>query len=214
MYTSDPPGNIFDMLEFCADSVGEPIEGGYHSYLEHTHLSWDREAGLARFVTDVNAVFARNGVAYEMTPEGLIRRLLPGPLAATLTQTLFATGDAETDRLLEVARRRILSPKMEDRQDALEKLWDAFERIKTLEPGADKKSKATALLDRVASAGSALRQMLDDEAKALTEIGNTFRIRHSETTQELLNDPAQVDYLIGRMFAFVRWVLHATGRGG
>ena len=214
MYTSDPPGDIFDMLEFCADSVGEPIEGGYHSSMNHTHLSWDREAGLARFVTDVNAVFARNGVAYEMSPEGRIRRLLPEPLATELSQAIFATGDDETDRLLETGRRRILSPKMDDRQDALEKLWDAFERMKTLEPGTKKNAQAEALLDRVAPAGGGLRQVLDAEAKALTDIGNEFRIRHSETTQELLSDPVQIDYFFARMFAFIRWVLHATGRGG
>src|SRR5260370_34129934 len=81
-------------------------------------------------------------------------------LADTIGWMLFQTGDAETDRLLEAARRRILSPKPEDRQDALEKLWDAFERLKTLEPGANKREQADALLDRVAAPGSAFRQAL------------------------------------------------------
>jgi hypothetical protein len=48
----------------------------------------------------------------------------------------------------------------------------------------------------------------------LTGIGNSFRIRHSEVTQEPLTSADQVDYLFTRMFAFVRMALRGTGRGG
>lgn len=213
---SDVPDTpvILDLLEFCASAVGEPIRGSYHSYFGHYHLSWDRDAGLARFVADVNLLFRRNALAYELTPTGQARRLLPQPIADALGWTMFQTGDEETNRLLEVARQRFLSPKPEDRQDALEKLWDAFERLKTLEPGANKRTQADALLDRVAAPGSGFRQALGREAAELTSIGNSFRIRHSETTQEALTSLDQVDYLFTRMFAFVRVILMGTGRAG
>ncbi len=205
---------ILDLLEFCASAVGEPIEDSFHSFFRHHHLSWDRESGLAQFVEDVNLLFARNGIAYELTAEGEARRVLPQPLADALSLTQFATGDGETDRLLETARRRIALPNSEERQDAVEKLWDAFERLKTLEPGADKRAKADALLDRTAAPGSSFRRLLAEEATALTKIGNTFRIRHSETTQEALSSLDQVDYLFERLFAFIRMILRATGRVG
>lgn len=146
--------------------------------------------------------------------DGQARRLLPRAIANTIGWALFQTGDAETDRLLEAARQRFLSPKPEDRQDALEKLWDAFERLKTLEPGANKRVQADALLDRVAPPGSGFREALGREAAELTSIGNSFRIRHCETTQEALTSLDQVDYLFTRMFAFVRVILKGTGRGG
>ena len=209
-----PTDIILDLLEFCAGAVGEPIKRDYHSFFKHHHLSWNREAGLARFRSDVNRIFARNGVAYELTDDGRARRLLPEPLAKALRSTVFKTGDDETDRLLGTARHRIASPKEDDRRDALEKLWDAFERVKTLEPGADKRRRADALLDRVAVPGTEFREMLGDEALALTSIGNTFRIRHSEVDQERLGSLEHVDYLFLRMFAFVRMVLKVTGRGG
>lgn len=205
---------ILDLLEFCASAVGQPVQGSYHSYYRHHHLSWKRESGLASFVADVNLLFSRNGIAYELTAEGQARRLLPAPLAQALSATLFCTEDAETNRLLEQGRNRIASPKTEDRQDALEKLWDAFERLKILENGNGKGEQANALLDRAAAPGSKFREMLGEEAKTLTAIGNSFRIRHSETSQEPLTAPEQIDYLFMRMFAFVRQVLKATGRGG
>ena len=105
---------ILDLLEFCASAVGEPIQGRYHSYFSHHHLSWDRDAGLTRFVADVNLLFRRNAVAYEITSTGQARRLLPQPLADTLGWAMFQTDDAETDRLLEAARQRFLSPKPDD----------------------------------------------------------------------------------------------------
>nr|WP_210273874.1 hypothetical protein [Rhizobium sp. WYCCWR 11146] len=205
---------ILDLLEFCAGAVGEPIQGAYHSYFGHHHLSWDRDAGLVRFVADVNLLFRRNAVAYELTSTGQARRLVPQPISDALGWAMFQTGDMETDRLLEAARQRFLSPKPDDRQDALEKLWDAFERLKTLEPGANKRAQADALLDRVAAPGSGFREALGREAAELTSIGNSFRIRHSETTQEALTSLDQVDYLFTRMFAFVRVILKGTGRGG
>jgi hypothetical protein len=205
---------VLDLLEFCATAVGTPMEGSYHSFFQHTHLAWDRSDGLARLIGDVNRLFARNGVAFELTPEGKAKRLLAPHLGQELIQANFRTGDATTDALLEEARSRFLAPKIEDRRDGLEKLWDAFERIKTLEPGLDKRASANLQLDRAATAGSKLRQSLADEAAALTTIGNTHRIRHSEISQEPLETTAQVDFLFGRLFAFIHLLLITSNRIG
>lgn len=97
---------------------------------------------------------------------------------------------------------------------ALEKLWDAFERLKTLEPGANKRAQADALLTASHRRALDFGKPLGREAAELTSIGNSFRIRHSETTQETLTSLDQVDYLFTRMFAFVRVILKGTGRGG
>ena len=203
---------VLDLIEFCALAVGQSIAGGYHSYFQHTHLSWDRPTGLAQFVAEVNRLFSRNGLAFELSSEGQARRLLSAQVGQTLATAHFWTGDTETNALLEDARRRFLAPKVEDRRDGLEKLWDAFERIKTLEPGANKRASADALLDRAARPGSKLRQALAEEAEALTRIGNTHRIRHSEVGQEALETTAQVDFLFGRLFAFIHLVLVSSGR--
>lgn len=205
---------ILDLLEFCASAVGEPVEGFFHSFYRHHHLSWDRSTGLAQFVADVNVLLRRNGIAYVLDPKGQAERVLPQPIEETLGWVMFQTGDDETDRLLESARSRFISPKQEDRRDALEKLWDAFERLKTLEPGSNKKSQAEALLNRAASPGSGLREALAEEARVLTTIGNSFRIRHSEFGQEAITRPEQLDWLFVRMFAFVRLLLRSSGRGG
>ena len=216
-------GVFLDLLEFCARAVARPVQRDYHSFFGHYHLGFDRDAGLTDFLSHVNQLFRRNlshvnqlfrrnGVAFELSDEGDARRLGAPGLREELREAEFDTGDAETDRLLAAARQRILSPREEDRRDALEKLWDAFERVKTLETGASKRAQADRLLDRTAESPK-LRELLGQEAIALTEIGNGLRIRHSETTQEPVQTLEQIDYLFHRMFSFLRLVLRATGRG-
>lgn len=203
---------VLDLLEFCAKAVGEPILGRYHSYHSHHHMTWDRAAGLASFVTDVNLLFQRNGIAFRIDADGRAQRILPQPVAQALGWHRFDTGEAELDRLLEYARSRFLSPKLDDRRDGTEKLWDAFERMKTLESGSDKRAQADALLDRAAAPGTKMRDALADEAKSLTSIGNSLRIRHSEVTQEMIDLSEQLDWLFVRMFGFVRLLLLSSGR--
>ena len=74
-------------------------------------------------------------------------------------------------------------------------------------------SIALLTLNRPQARNSLSEGLIAELHAALTEIGNTFRIRHAETTQEMLTDPAQIDYLFHRMFSFVRFVLKGTGRG-
>jgi hypothetical protein len=60
----------------------------------------------------------------------------PG-LGETLTEFTFASGDQKLDELFETARAKFLDPNPEIRRESVEKLWDAFERLKTLEPGQE-----------------------------------------------------------------------------
>ena len=83
---------ILDLLEFCAQAVGEPIEGDFHSFFGHSHLSWDREAGLATFVASVNRLFARNGVGFALTEGGEAQRVLPEALEAPLRRGCLRYG--------------------------------------------------------------------------------------------------------------------------
>lgn len=207
-----PPATlaILDMIEFCWRAIGKPVQGGYHSFFGHHHLSFDMAAGRAEFGDAVNRILRRNGLAYELTADGLIVRLAPTVLREELAATYFRTGDAELDRMLETARRKFLSPDEATRREALETLWDAWERLKTLGDGPDKKAQITALLDATAGAGSPkFREALEKEARELTGIGNALQIRHSETNQERLTDSKHVDYLFHRLFSMVHMILRA-----
>ena len=86
-------------------------------------------------------------------------------------------------------------------------------RLKTIEPGKDKKAQVTALLDRATKEPN-YRESLENEAVALTSIGNNFMIRHTETNKTEIKGSARIDYLFHRMFAMIRLLLKMTERGG
>lgn len=193
---------VMDLLEFCFLHVAEPVEVGYHSYFRHEHLSFDREEGRTRFVGAVNRLLARNGLAYQLSEHGLAERLAPPVLRESLVATVFDTGDEGLNGILEAARRKFLSPDAQERTESLEKLWDGWERLKTLGPGQDKRDSITNLLN-AAARDEPLRTSLQTEAKELTRLGNTLQIRHSEKDKVPVTSDAHVDYLFHRLFALI-----------
>lgn len=197
---------LMDMIEFMFEHVANPTQGDYHPFFGHFHLGFDRESGRDAFRARINRIFVRNGLAFELRADGAVRRTLPAEAGEVLAVAEVQTGDAELDRLLQIATARFLDPDIDVRRDALESLWDSWERLKTLLPGKDKRESAEAMLAKV-SCGVEFRKMLEKETTDLTRIGNTFRIRHSETHQELAEHASQVDYLFLRMAGMIRLVL-------
>lgn len=207
-----PTPAILDFIEFCYERVAEPIQIGHHDFFRHNHLRFDREQGRKRFRRDINRILARNGIAYELEASGQVERI-PPPILGEAVQTVFSTGDAELDALLNQAVAKYLSRNVTERKESLEKLWDAWERLKSLEDPANKRTSVETLL-RKAVPSPELREAVNADAEALTSIGNTFMIRHSEVGRIPVERSEDVDYLFHRLFALVRLLLHATRRGG
>lgn len=200
--------DVLDTVEFCWRCVGRPIQGKYHQHFGHHHLHFDIEVGQDEFRKDVNRIFRRNGLAYELTEQGRIERLAGPVLREELASAEFRTGERELDRMLETARRKFLDPDEATRREALEALWDAWERLKTLGSGRDKKAQAASLLDQAAGPSSPkFRVALEREARELHSIGNNLQIRHSETNQERLVRGEHVDYLFHRLLGLIQMVL-------
>jgi hypothetical protein len=204
-------GQVFDAVEYAYEHVAEPRDPSYHSYMSHSHWSYDQERGRAKFQEDVNLLFQRNGLAFELK-DGEVKRIAPAVLDEALEQSVFNTGDLELDRLLETARGKFLHRSLEVRKEGLEKLWDAWERLKTIEPGDNKPAQAKAILDK-SSAEPVLRERLETEARELNFLGNNLMIRHTEVGKPSIVLSPQVDYLFHRMFAMIRLLLKSSNRG-
>lgn len=205
-YNKVPPTlAVLDLLEFCYKAVGKPVSLGYHEYGKHNHLRFKSEEGQTAFRNDVNIILARNGLAYDLNPDGLIERLPSEVLGVALKSARFQTGDTELNSLLETAREKYLDPDLKVRKEALKELWGAWERLKTIAPG-EKKESIKVLLDKCAPEAK-FRETIEKEAIELTHIGNTFGIRHTETSQISLEKSEHVDYLFHRLFALINMLL-------
>lgn len=205
--------DILDLIEFSWCNLGKPIKGTYHSYFDHHHLKFDVDAGRKEFREGVNRIFRRNELAYELQENGCIKRLAPLVLREMLAVAEFCTEDEELDALLEKARKKFLDPDVAVRREALEALWDSWERLKTLK-GPDKKTDFPPMLDKVAGPSSPmLREALGKEALELTYLGNNLQIRHTETNKEPVSQNSHIDYLFHRLFALILAILKTKSDG-
>ena len=205
--------DIFDLIELVFRCAAMPTRKvNEDCYDECEYFEFSIADGKSTIRGLVNDILDRERIAFELIESGLIARVGAPILSDIIQDSNFQTGDEDLDGLLETARARFVSREPEVRREGLEKLWDAWERLKTLEVPGDKRASTSALLDRVAV--GAMRERIESEARELTDIGNNFRIRHSETDRHPLDDDRHVDYLFHRMFSLVYLLLDATGRVG
>ena len=199
---------ILDLIEFCWTCIGKPISQGYHSFGSHNHLRFDQEAGREKFRTEIETIFRRNGIAYQLTEEGRIERLAYPVLREAIANQHFDTGDSDLDGLLNKSIFKFLDPDPGTRRETLDHLWDAWERLKTLKGPGDKKALTKAMLKATAGPDSPkFGEALDKDAIGLTWVGNNLRIRKSETDKEKLARSEHVDYLFHRMFSLIQMIL-------
>jgi len=112
------------------------------------------------------------------------------------------TIDGELDKLIQEAKERF--HKTSDKQIALEKLWDAFERIKTFYCG--KKNVSGEKLVKLISTDFD-KVFINEEFKSLTKIGNDYRIRHHEQGKIEIKDIKHIEYLFLRMLTLLNLCL-------
>jgi hypothetical protein len=212
------PGTIpaLEVVEFCYRHASKPVAPEPHDYYAHRHyLHFRRDMGQGEFALDINTIFARNHLAFELQANGEVRRLLPPVLREALAASEFRSEDDEVNRLLQSARQKFASPDFRIRYESLRDLWDAFERIKTLEPPRDDMRRSSAALIARVSQEPRIRGMLETEMRVeLNDFGNGFFIRHANAEQVRLQTIEEIDYLFHRLFAVIRLLLRSTGRGG
>ena len=136
---------------------------------------------------------------------GTIRRNVALSEQASLSYDLvdFQIADHEFNKLVEQAFQYYKEARMDT---ATEKIWDAFERIKTFYKQCDKKGSITKLIDIVSKNNAEYREMLEEEFTSLTKLGNDFRIRHHETNKKDIRCKEHYDYLFHRCIAALRLV--------
>lgn len=87
---------------------------------------------------------------------------------------------------------------------AVEKLWDAFERLKTYySPTLDKKQSTKRIIRDISGNKEQYKELFEKEFRELTAIGNNFRIRHHETTKTDIEDNRHYDYFYKRCLSLI-----------
>ena len=197
--------SLLDLIEFIAQNIRDIVRRTYHSFFRHDDISFGKSNTVSlKFIEEINGLFEKLGLLYAMTEALEIERIEESSVLdeKTTTNIVKIKEDGLKD-LLTVAIQKHKSPYPNDQKDAVEKIWDALERLKTYYTGMDKKASATKIVNDIANGQADFISLFNTEFKALTDIGNNFRIRHHETNKIDITDIRHFDYFFNRCLSLI-----------
>lgn len=112
----------------------------------------------------------------------------------------YITRDDELNKLLSES---IQLYNRREKALAVEKLWDAFERLKTYFILLKKPESSEKVIDIMSNGDDNYISIYSDEFRQLTKIGNNFRIRHHETDKITITDNNDYDYFFFRCLSLI-----------
>jgi hypothetical protein len=197
----------FDLIEFVYSHISDPIQKSYHSYFQHHHYVFeDGHETQENFRNEINDIFSSNGIVFFLDENGEMKRIIPDEYEEIFDYE-YLTEDDRLNDLIDDAINHFKKSCSDDREIALEKLWDAFERLKTYNKEDNKKVSIEKLINLAASGNEQMKQKLSTECKELTDIGNNFQIRHFETDKSEITDSTHVEYLFYRLLSFIHLIV-------
>lgn len=196
---------LLDLIEFFAENVRDVVVGGFHSYWGHHHLTCQSSRNVCtQFRDEINGIFRKTGLLYELNTDLQVERIIENsPLTPAVESAIAAVKEVGTRELLQEAIMLHRSPYPTDIRDAVEKLWDAYERLKTYYITMNKAKSAEKIVNDIAAGQAPYVTLFDTEFRALTKIGNDFRIRHHETDKVEITDIRYYDYFFNRCLSLI-----------
>ena len=156
------------------------------------------------FKQEINDCFKKTGLQYKMVAHGVIERIVDESVLSKETlENIKKVPEKGIRDLLKDAILEFRKPSPKARQHATELIWDALERLKTYYTSMDKKSSAAKIVNDMAGGQAEYIAVFDEEFKALTKIGNNFRIRHHETDKIDITDARHYDYFFNRCLSLI-----------
>lgn len=150
----------------------------------------------SNFVDEVNLLLKNNGIIYKLAGGKM-------ELAKMNLKSTEVIAEPGLKELVEQATTLYNSKIISDKQLAVEKIWDALERLKTYYSNLDKKKSSEKIISDMSNLNDKYKELFNDEFLKLTKIGNDFRIRHHETNKIDIIDNNYYDYFFHRCYALI-----------
>lgn len=152
------------------------------------------------FVDEVNLLLKNNGIVYKLAGGKM-------EVAKMSLKSKEVISEPGLKELVEQATTLYNNKTISDKQLAVEKIWDALERLKTYYSDLDKKKSSEKIINDMSNQNEKYRELFNDEFLKLTKIGNDFRIRHHETNKIDIIDNNYYDYFFLRCYALIETAL-------
>ena len=196
---------LLDLIELFANNIHDVTTGTYHEYFGHNHLILHSSNATAMlFKDEINEIFQKTGLLYCLNDDWQIERIVENsPLTSEIEKTIVGVKELGTRELLQEAIAYYKEPRPGNRQIAVEKMWDAFERLKSYYPAMKKNESADKVISNMAAGQPAYIELFTAEFKVLTKIGNEYRIRHHDTDKIEIMDLRFYDYFFNRCLSLL-----------
>lgn len=197
---------LIDYIEFFAQNI-EDISEEWNNlrYKNYQYIDCLGTRNIFEaFRKEINELFGLSGLLYELTNEAIVERIVVNSILTQDIQNIIAEVEEEGVReLLKDAIALYKTPNSAARQDSVEKIWDAFERLKTYYTSMDKKQSSEKIVKDMSMSDSNYENLFNKEFGELTSIGNNFRIRHHETNKIDIPNDRYYDYLFNRCLSLI-----------
>nr|WP_276208110.1 hypothetical protein [Gracilibacillus thailandensis] len=152
----------------------------------------------SNFTDEINTIFNLNDVPMKLSC-GKVEYLVDSHIVNSSFASIQEVGIQE---LIQEAQSYY---EKENLKIAVEKVWDAFERLKTYYSfqALDKKKSTNKIIEDMSGNKRAFKDLFEKEFRELTAIGNNFRIRHHETLKIDIEDYRHYDYLYKRCLTLI-----------
>ena len=196
---------LLDFIEFIYLNCKDISSRWWHSFHRHQDISFSNTRTCANeFKSSINGIFEKTGLLYTLTDHGMIERVVEnGVLSKAIESTVLQVKEKGLRELLDDAILAYKTPNPSAQQNAVEKIWDALERLKSYYTTFDKKNSAAKIVSDMAYGQIEFIDLFNSEFKALTDVGNNFRIRHHETNKTDITDSKHYDYFFNRCLSLI-----------
>lgn len=198
----------FDTIEFVYSHLCHAVKVKYHKFYDHYELSFeDGQYEKGQFRDQINHIFRRNGLLFILTNGGKINRILPSGATEAIAH-IVPIQDETINGYIDMAIKKYKDPHFDENRLGLERLWDAFERIKTVyKEDCDKKQSMEALINKIAGGDDYFKCILNEDCVNLTKIGNSYHIRHHEVNKIPIRNKEILDYFFVRMLTTINLLM-------
>ncbi len=148
------------------------------------------------FTDEINLLLKSSGIIYKLAGGKM-------ELTKMSLKSMEVITEPGLKELVQQSTALYNSKIISDKQIAVEKIWDALERLKTYYSDLDKKNSSEKIINDISNQNAKYKELFSDEFLKLTKIGNDFRIRHHETNKIDIIDNNYYDYFFYRCYALI-----------
>lgn len=153
------------------------------------------------FKDEINALLSTTDF-FELSDRGLIiKKEKYNIINDEMKEKIDEVKEPGLKDLLKEAIEKYSEDSNASKKDAVEKIWDVLERLKTYYGG--KKRSAEKIVNDISGNTEFFIELFNKEFTELTRIGNETNIRHFETYKQEITDQRYYDYLFNRCLSLI-----------